>query len=122
LYRGAVVVCDRFFDSTRAYQGAAGHASATLIDHLEADVVLEETRPNLTLILDLPPEEGLARAEHRAESKSRFEARDIAFHHALRAAFLKIAEAEPGRCVVIDAGWPADAVAADVWRAVEPRL
>jgi dTMP kinase len=122
LARGAVVVCDRFFDSTRAYQGAAGQASATLIGHLEAEVVLEQARPDLTLMLDLSPEEGLARAEHRAESKSRFEARNISFHRALRAAFLKIAEHEPDRCVVVDAARPPDAVAADVWRAVKSRL
>ena len=122
LDRGAVVVCDRFFDSTRAYQGAAGQASEILIDHLEAEVVLEQARPNLTLILDLSAEEGLARAEKRAESKSRFEARDISFHHTLRLAFLEIAEKEPNRCVVIDAAQSADTVAADIWRAVRSRV
>ncbi len=122
LARGAVVVSDRFYDSTRAYQGAAGGASATLIDHLERDVVPEDVRPDLTLILDLPPEEGLARAKARAESQSRFEAQDLRFHRDLRKSFLDIAKAEPDRCVVVDAALPQDAVFAAIWRAVERRL
>ena len=121
LERGKVVVCDRFLDSTRAYQGAAGGASVTLIDHLEAEVV-QGRWPNLTLILDIPPEEGLSRAENRAEKQSRFEARNLSFHIALRAEFLKIASAEPERCVVVDAARPPGAVAAGIWRAVEARL
>jgi dTMP kinase len=121
LERGAVVLCDRFADSTRAYQGAAGGAPAALIDAVEAAVV-GETRPNLTLILDLPVEVGLGRAAVRGAHESRFEAKGAAFHERLRRAFLDIATAEPERCVVIDAARSEADVTADVWAAVEPRL
>jgi dTMP kinase len=120
LERGDVVVCDRFLDSTRAYQGAAGGASMSLVASLEAEVAI--VRPDLTAILDLSPEQGLARVDRRAEAKTRFEARNLSFHIALREAFLKIARAEPGRCVVIDAAGSVDAVAGDIWRCVEARL
>jgi dTMP kinase len=117
LRRGAWVICDRFHDSTRAYQGAAGGAPAALIDALEARV-LNGLRPDLTLILDLPAEEGLSRARARGAAESRFEGKDLAFHQRLRAAFLEIARAEPGRCAVIDAAPASEAVAAEVWTAV----
>ena len=123
LDRGAWVVCDRFADSTRAYQGAAGRAPAGLIDRLE-QVVVGADRPDLTLMLDLPPEQGLARAVARrgGAGADRFEAEGLDFHRALRAAFLKIAAAEPGRCAVIDASADEPAVAAAVWATVEARL
>jgi dTMP kinase len=121
LERGAVVVCDRFADSTRAYQGAGGGASAELIEALERQV-LGETRPDLTLILDLPAEAGLARAAGREHLETRFEAKGLEFHRRLRAAFLAIAKAEPARCVVIDAAADADAVEAAAWAAVRGRL
>ena len=120
LERGDVVVCDRFFDSTRAYQGAAGGASSSLVASLEAKVVT--VRPDLTVILDLPPEQGLARVDRRAETKTRFEDRDLSFHVALRGAFLEIAREEPGRCVVVDASRTAETVAEDIWRRVESSL
>lgn len=121
LERGAVVLCDRFADSTRAYQGVGGGAPATLIDALET-CVLEHLRPDLTLILDLPVEIGLARAIGRGGAEARFESKDVAFHARLRAAFLAIAAAEPDRCRVLDAGADEDTVAASVWSTVEPRL
>lgn len=118
---GTTVVCDRFADSTRAYQGAGGGASAGLIDALE-----QEMRalcwPGLTLIFDLEPQAGLARAAGRAGGETRFETKGLAFHERLRAAFLAIAAAEPGRCVLIDASAEPDAVEAEVWRAVSERL
>lgn len=121
LERGEIVICDRFADSTRAYQGAGGGANPALIDALEA-----ETRarcwPDLTLIFDLPPEEGLRRASGRAGLETRFEAKGLAFHHRLRAAFLDIASKEPGRCQVLDACADEMAVEAAVWRAVAERL
>ena len=119
---GAVVICDRYVDSTRAYQGAAGGANLELIDSLETQVVLQSAWPDLTLVLDLTPEIGLERADARAEAKSRFEARNVSFHHELREAFLEIARNEPSRCVLIDAAQPTDAVAEAIWRAVAPRL
>jgi dTMP kinase len=121
LDRGAVVVCDRFADSTRAYQGAAGGASATLIADLERHV-LEGLEPDLTLVLDLPAETGLARAAGRGDAEARFEAKGPAFHARLRAAFLAIARAEPARCVLIDAARDEAAVAAEVWTWVKARL
>lgn len=121
LARGAVVLCDRFADSTRAYQGAGGEVDPTIIAQLETAVV-GETRPDLTLIFDLPVEEGLRRALSRNGGEERFEAKGAAFHERLRAAYLEIARAEPGRCVVIDAAAALDAVEAAVWTAVAPRL
>lgn len=120
LERGDWVVCDRFADSTRAYQGAAGGTAPALIAALEQHV-LGRTRPDLTLILDLPVEAGLARAASRAGAETRFESKGLAFHTRLRAAFLAIAEAEPGRCAVIDARGDIEAVEAAVWAAVEAR-
>ncbi len=119
--RGAVVLCDRFLDSTRAYQGAGGGTPADLIQALEAHVV-GDLPPDLTLILDLPVAEGLARAAARGEAEARFEAKGQAFHERLRAGFLAIAAAEPARCVVIDATADVDGVEGAIWRAVEPRL
>jgi dTMP kinase len=121
LARGAWVICDRFADSTRAYQGGAGGVDAALIDALEAHV-LDDARPDLTLVFDLPPEVGLERAHARAGAEMRFESKGVAFHTRLREAFRAIAAAEPERCVLIDATGAMDAVAAAVWRAVEDRL
>jgi dTMP kinase len=121
LARGAWVVCDRFADSTRAYQGAAGGTDPALIAALETHI-LEATRPDLTLIFDLPVDLGLQRSHARAGPDMRFESKGQAFHQRLREAFLAIAEAEPGRCAVVDATGSLDAVAAAVWAAVEARL
>lgn len=126
LERGTWVVCDRFADSTRAYQGTAG-LKPEAVRALER-LIVAGTRPDLTLILDLPVEEGLARASHRsggngeAEAGDAFERRSLGYHRALRDAFLDIALDEPERCVVIDAARPQDAVADDIWRVVQERL
>jgi dTMP kinase len=121
LTRGAVVVCDRFIDSTRAYQGAGGGAPEALIAALEAQV-LDQTWPDLTLVFDLDVEIGLARAARRGGDEVRFEGKDMEFHQRLRAGFLDIAHREPQRCVVIDAASDTDTVAARVWDAVSPKL
>jgi len=121
LARGDVVICDRFTDSTRAYQGAGGGANPALIEALEREV-RALCWPDLTLVFDLDPAEGLARASGRAGAETRFEAKGVAFHERLRAAFLAIAEAEPDRCRLIDAAAAPDAVEGAVWRAVEARL
>ncbi|MBS0408679.1 MAG: dTMP kinase [Proteobacteria bacterium] len=122
LARGDWVICDRFADSTRAYQGAGGGAPAALIETLEHEI-LGPTRPDLTLILDLPVDVGLARAAARdTGAETRFEAKGEAFHRRLRDGFLAIAEAEPQRCAVIDAALPLEAVAEAVWAAVSGRL
>jgi dTMP kinase len=125
LARGALVLSDRFADSTRAYQGGEGALDPKLLAGLER-IVVETTRPDLTLILDVPVKIGLARAaarrQSRAEGADRFEAEDPRFHERLREAFLQIARDEPERCVVIDASTVPDVVEERVWAAVEARF
>ena len=121
LAEGAWVVCDRFADSTRAYQGAAGGADPGLIAELEVHI-LEETVPDLTLIFDLPVAQGLERAFTRAGAEMRFESKGQAFHERLRESFLSIAQAEPARCAVIDAMGSLEEVEGRVWAAVNERL
>jgi dTMP kinase len=124
LTRGDWVVCDRFADSTRAYQGAAGQLDPVFITNLE-NVVLDQTRPDLTLILDLPAERGLERAAKRRSGQGapdRFEGEGLAFHETLRNAFLRIAREEPERCAVIDATLSEDEVAEAIWAVVSQRL
>lgn len=120
LARGAVVVCDRFADSTRAYQGAGGDAPASLIASLE-EHVLGGTIPALTLVFDLPASVGLERASARGGA-ARFESKGLDFHERLRAGFLEIARREPGRCAIIDATASIDEVSRAVWDAVAERL
>jgi dTMP kinase len=118
LKRGEWVLCDRFADSTRAYQGAAGEIRADLVRTLE-NAAIGFTIPDLTIILDIAPEKGLARAHLRrgkADRADAFEAADIAFHERVRQGYLAQAKAEPERCLVVDADRSEDAVAADVWR------
>ncbi len=118
---GEWVICDRFADSTRAYQGAGGGVPADFIATVERAVV-GDNRPDLTLVFDLPPQIGLERAFGRDMFEVRFETKDFDFHTRLRAAYLEIAKAEPGRCVIIDASGTEDEVAALVWTAVTERL
>jgi dTMP kinase len=120
LAEGAWVICDRFIDSTRAYQGAGGKASPELISALETQVVGSD-RPDLTLVLDVDVDIGLDRAVGR-DALDRFERMDRGFHERLRQGFLDIARADPGRCMVIAAAGPPDQVAALVWDAVGTRL
>jgi len=121
LEAGTWVVCDRFSDSTRAYQGAGGGVSPAFIEAIEAEVV-GVTRPDLTLVFDMPVELGLERAFGRDMFEARFESKGLAFHQRLRDAFLRIAEEEPGRCALINAGGALDEVAEEVWSAVSSRL
>ncbi|AQR61919.1 dTMP kinase [Brevundimonas sp. LM2] len=121
LAAGQWVVCDRFADSSRAYQGAAGGAAADFVEALDRHVVGED-QPDLTLVFDLPADIGLARALSRAGGETRFESKGLAFHDALRAGFRAIAEGHPDRCRLIDAAGPIEAVEARVWVAVEALL
>jgi dTMP kinase len=131
LERGTWVICDRFSDSTRAYQGAAGGLPVYVIETIDRAVV-GSTQPDLTIIFDLPPELGLKRAAKRkAQSASgeasgaspdRFETMNIAFHRSLREEFLAIAKAEPKRCVVIDASETARRVEDKIWALVRERF
>ncbi len=120
LAAGTWVICDRFADSTRAYQGVAGALPDAVVTGIERHVV-GSTVPDLTLILDLDPVIGAARVAGRAAGNS-FDARNAAFHDNVRAAFLAIARAEPIRCVLVDASLDADAVAAQIDTAVRLRL
>ena len=119
LARGAWVLCDRFSDSTLAYQGFGHGADPAMIATLTA-MATSGLVPDLTLILDLPVEAGLARAAGRG-GDDRFERMGTAFHERLRHGFLTIAASEPGRCVVIDAVQPLDSVQAAIRAAVESR-
>jgi dTMP kinase len=120
LEAGMWAVCDRFADSTLAYQCFGQGVPRAVFDAL-AEAALGPLRPDLTLLLDLPPEAGLARAAARGET-NRYEALDPAFHARVRAGFLAIAEAEAGRCVVLEAAGPPDEVAAAISAAVRNRL
>jgi dTMP kinase len=120
LARGDIVVCDRFIDSTRVYQGVAGGCDMALLDELERHVVGAD-RPTLTLILDVDAEQGLARAEGRAHSgENRFERKGLDYHRRLREGFLEIARRETERCRLIDSGRQRDEVADEIWRTVAP--
>ena len=123
LAQGKWVVCDRFIDSTRVYQGALGEVDPKLIRTLER-LTIADTMPELTFVLDLPPEIGLARAARRRAGAraDRFETEAIEFHARLREAYRDIAAAEPQRCVLIDADRSADAVAEEIWSVVNARL
>jgi dTMP kinase len=120
---GKWVICDRFIDSTRVYQGILGQAGQPLVHALER-LTVGEAMPDLTVILDLPAEVGLARAQARRAggAPDRFEAEDLRFHQRLNAAFREIAAEEPARCVLIDADRPVEAIAADLWAKVAERL
>lgn len=124
LHAGQWVLCDRFIDSTRAYQGTGGADNETLTA-LER-VAVGRTRPDLTLILDLPATVGLARAARRqrqaGEDADRFEADTVEQHERRRQTYLAIAAAEPQRCAVIDASRSETETADAVWRAVTLRL
>jgi dTMP kinase len=123
LARGRWVICDRFSDSTRVYQGVLGKVDPRVIRALER-LTVGRTKPSLTFILDLPPELGLLRARKRrgGARPDRFEQEDIVFHQKLRDAYRQIAQEEPQRCVVIDATEEPDFIANQIWRVVENRL
>jgi dTMP kinase len=121
LSRGAWVISDRFMDSTRIYQGALGNVDPRLIRALER-VTIGEVVPDLTFILDVPVEVGMARIKGRGGERDRFESEDLEFHIQLREAFRDAAEREPKRCVLIDASQNADLVAVRIWMSVVERL
>lgn len=121
LAAGRWVVCDRFTDSTVAYQGYGRGLPLAALEDLRR-FGLGDFRPDLTLILDLPVAEGLARAARRGAAADRFERLDPAFHHRLRDGFLAIAAAEPDRCAVIDASGDIDAVHRAIAGTVAHRL
>jgi len=109
LDKGQWVICDRFADSTMAYQGYGRGIERGKLKALHG-IAIGDFAPDLTLILDLPPQAGLGRAKGRGGGEDRFERMDLAFHERLRSGFLEIAAAEPNRCAVIDATADADTV------------
>jgi dTMP kinase len=120
---GKWVISDRFADSTRVYQGVLSNVDARIISRLE-QLTVGETRPDLTLVLDVPAEIGLARAARRRGNGAgdRFEAEALDFHKKLREAYIELAGREPERCAVIDAAAAPDRVADAVWAVVNARL
>ena len=114
LNQGVWVLCDRFADSTRAYQGSLGRVPAGLINAMQR-VTIGDLKPDLTIVLDLPVEIGNG-------TPDRFEGEQLSFHQGLREAYRKIAAEEPARCVLIDANSDPDTVAARVWTALRDRL
>ena len=121
LAKGHWVICDRFTDSTYAYQGAGRGLSHETLAQIDA-ITLGGFKPDLTLILDLPVDVGLRRASQRGNGEERFEKFDKAFHEKLREAFRNIAMQEPHRCVLIDASAHEDEVAEAIWRTVAARF
>jgi dTMP kinase len=120
LARGAWVISDRYYDSTRAYQVAAGGLNAATLDALNA--MIQATAPDLTLVLDLDASAGVSRSRGASVGEDRFEKKGADFHARVRAEFLAIAQREPQRCAVLDASRPADAVLAAALREIETRL
>jgi dTMP kinase len=121
LERGAWVISDRFADSTMAYQGYGLGLGRVPIERLYS-LAIGAFAPDLTLILDLAPELGCARALARRQGEDRYERMDMSFHRRLRDGFLDIARREPARCAVIDANHDIEVVRAAVWEVVDRRL
>lgn len=120
LAAGSWVLCDRYLDSTRVYQGIAGGLGLDRVDRLQREV-LGFRAPDLTIVLDLPAAVGLARRRAAGEA-SRFERKGAAFHERVREGFRALAAAEPGRIALVDADRPAEAVEAAVWAVLAARL
>lgn len=118
---GSWIICDRFSDSTRAYQAAAGHVPSEHVETLDR-ICVGETTPDLTLVLDLPLSVARQRMTARAGEKDAIESRVISFHEAVHKAFLDIARANPQRCVVLDAALAAEALASAAMNAIDTHL
>lgn len=121
LERGAFVVCDRFADSSRVYQGTAGGLPAEVVDEL-VDAAIGFTIPDLTIVIDVPVSVGLARVGHRSEGADRFESDAVAVHEERRRGFLALADRFPDRCVVVDGSRDKDVVSAEILTLVTERF
>jgi dTMP kinase len=123
LKQGIWVLCDRFSDSTRVYQGSLGKVAPAVLNAMQR-VTIGDLKPDLTIILDIPVEVGMKRAAARrgTDAPDRFEAESAKFHQELREAYRQIAASEPERCVLIDANADAGTVAANVWAALRDRF
>ncbi len=131
LFAGNWVLCDRFADSTRVYQSMASTLPTDVCDKLD-DIVVGETQPGLTVVMDIIAEEGLARAHARRlegvapvdgePEADRYEARDLTYHRALREGFLQVAKMNPDRCFVVDASDEAEVIAEKVWSKIATQV
>lgn len=126
LLRGDVVLCDRFMDSSRVYQGATGNLKVEFIEELQR-LAVNGVLPDLTIILDLPARAGLARAKQRAgdageNTPDRFEKEEVATHERRREAFLDIARADPKRCRVVNAEAGLEEIGEAIFKLVQPLL
>lgn len=121
LAQNKLVISDRFVDSTIVYQGIVGGVSVNDIAAMNK-IACGDVCPDVTIVLDIDSQIGLARAQSRGGGEDRFEAKGRAYHEEVRAGFLEIAANSPSRCVVIDASRTPDAIAADIWRVVRPHL
>lgn len=119
LDRGAIVICDRFTDSTMAYQGYGHDLGREPVEQLNK-IALNDIKPDITLILDLAVEEGLKRAVSRGGDEQRYEDMDVAFHHRLREGFIDISKRDPNRCHIIDATGSEEDVASRLQSVVLP--
>ena len=124
LAAGEIVICDRFADATRAYQGSARGFDMAAITTLE-DMATGELRPDLTLLLDLPAEAGQARKAQASVTGGdwdRIDAESLAFHQRVRAGYLELAAAEPERILIVDANQPSERLSDIIWETVVARL
>jgi dTMP kinase len=118
LEEGKVVVCDRFTHSTLVYQGYGRGLDLTTLETVN-NIATQDLKPDLTILLDISPEQGLAR---KRSLKDRFELEDLSFHRRVREGYLKIAAAEPDRWLVIDASLPKGKIAEIIWDRVSKLL
>ena len=123
LMRGEFVLCDRFSDSTRVYQGVLGAVPKATLDALEL-LVVADTKPDLTLLLDIPTDVGIQRAAaRRGENHAdRFESENFGFHEKLRQGFLDLARADPQRIIVISAEGDEATIEQEIWTAISERF
>lgn len=121
LAQNKLVMSDRFVDSTIVYQGIVGGVKRNDIDAMN-HIACGDIYPDVTIILDIDSQIGLARAKSRGASEDRFEAKGLAYHEKVRAGFLDIAAGDPSRCVVINANRTPDDIAEDIWQVVRPYL
>jgi dTMP kinase len=122
LAQGEIVLCDRFMDSTTVYQGVARQIDTGAVATINQFAV-GQARPDLTILIDLSPEVGMARVHARSDGQlDRMEQEAIEFFQAVRAGYLKLAESEPERFLVLDGSASVEALESQIWEAVQPRL
>tara|TARA_B110000967_G_scaffold70618_1_gene73094 strand:+ start:3194 stop:3823 length:630 start_codon:yes stop_codon:yes gene_type:complete len=120
--KGEIVLCDRFMDSTTVYQGVARQIDTQAVATINRFAV-GEARPDLTILIDLPPEVGMARVHARSDGQlDRIEQEAIEFFQAVRTGYLKLAESEPERFLVLDGSASVEVLEQQIWAAVQPRL